>query len=327
MSTDSDAGGRTDVLGPFRLPICFALLLGLNAVVLLIAIEQLIIPAGGASFTYRAALTFEQFVGLVVVTLPLIAAAVATYVGPKLRLAQVVGYVALGEYALAALFGLISFVAGFFNGGGGESGPATADLRATVEGALLHLTELALLAVAILAVVKISGLLDTQKRVPSTAFAPPGYGQPGPLGQQLGQQPVQIGDQGGQPQQYDQFGLPVGEPTPGAGFPPVAVSGSPAAPPFAEPASGVPAPVSGASVSGPGGGEPGLFGGGPVPSGGPGEGAGSPWPSSAPPANAPLTAPPPGSVPLLRTDLGLRLTARSGVGRTVPAPSGRRRRL
>ena len=201
MTTDSspDETLPSTHTKPLRLPIAMVLLL-VNLFWLLIAIERYLIPRDAVSeydsvpnFAERSRDSFLDLSGVVPIVLPLLAVLIVTHVRPLLPAAKPVVLVALVEYGLAALFGLVAFVSAFFykstytNSDGKTTVYYT--WRSTVEDGFRRLLWLVLLGVVIAFVIKAALPLFRGAPKPDR-FAAYGQGAPayGPGAPAYGQQ-------------------------------------------------------------------------------------------------------------------------------------------
>lgn len=125
-------------------------LVGYVALHLLFAFLFWITPTGG---TFASRSRGADFVSLYTIALPLLAVLIATYVYPVLSAAKFIAGIALLEYAVAAAFGVLTFLIGLayaftsINSAGGALGA----FRYMVMGA----AELAILALAGYAVLRV----------------------------------------------------------------------------------------------------------------------------------------------------------------------------
>ncbi|MFS8477706.1 MAG: hypothetical protein FWJ93_01800 [Micromonosporaceae bacterium] len=196
-------------------------LLGANAVMLFFSVVDLLMPydfdPGG--FTGRASIGFSNFVGLVPVGLPVLAVLISTHIAPATARARLVTAVALIEYAVSALFGVICLFAAFV--GTVESGTFSA-VRAGFENFLRHLAQLCMLAAVGYLVFRLwQGMYATPKPAAAQPYGQPGvptgYGQPGaPTGYGQPGAPAGYG-QPGAPAGYGQPQAPSGYPAGGSG--------------------------------------------------------------------------------------------------------------
>ncbi|GAA5195163.1 hypothetical protein GCM10023322_61240 [Rugosimonospora acidiphila] len=190
-------------------------MLSTAALLLLGLIDLFVVIHGFAhDFTLRADSDFSDFIGLVPIFFPLGAVLLATHIKPATRRARTVTLIALIDYAVAGLFGIVCLFAGFVYVLGDQFGggfrPAFIEL-------LEHLVLLAVFGFAAFLTWQVwQGAYSVPK--PAAAPYPPqgyGYGQPGygqPYGQPAAGQPA-YGQPGyGQPG-YGQPGY--GQPAPG----------------------------------------------------------------------------------------------------------------
>ncbi len=262
--------GRSAIpyLRPLRDLAAYALLAA-TALMLLVAIIRLIPSGVGMDFGSRAQDSFYGYVNLATIVFPIGAVLLSLLVRPQHPKANLVVLVALIEYAVAAVFGVVFGVlvglikiAGF-------------SVRTAFEELLVRVGWLAVFAVAAFATFQIWRHLfsvakpKTQPGMygnpqygapgaypgqpsPGQPQPSPGQPQPGP-GQPPSGQPGQYGQPYGQPDQYGQpAGYPAappfgsyGQPSAGAPMPPT--SSGPLAPVSAQPASAQPASVPSAS--------------------------------------------------------------------------------
>ncbi|MET8230153.1 hypothetical protein ABZS77_05670 [Micromonospora sp. NPDC005298] len=237
-------------------------LLGANAVFLFVGLLRLIAPNDYSDFTDRAGSAFFAFVGIEAVVLPLLAVLLATHISPVLPKAKLITQVALGEYAVSALFGTLTLLVWTVGR------LAETEVLDALLGVLTRFAWLVIFAVAAWVVFT---LWRTLYYVPKPKAQPGVYGQPQPgWPQQQGGWP---GQPGGQPQGgWPAPGQPGGYPQAGqpGGYPPAQYGQS--SPPFQAPQSAHPQsapPFQSAPQSAP------------------------PFPQSAPPVNqAPQSGPP-----------------------------------
>jgi hypothetical protein len=99
------------------------ILVGAASVLLLLAFIGLFVVIDGFSsfFGARAEGSFDSFVGLLTIVMPLGAVLLATHVKPMVRQARLITLVALVDYGVAALFGIITLFAGFIHALQGQS--------------------------------------------------------------------------------------------------------------------------------------------------------------------------------------------------------------
>ncbi|WP_433117996.1 hypothetical protein [Micromonospora sp. CA-246542] len=211
-------------------------LLGANAVFLFVGLLRLLIPADYTDFTGRAGSSFFSFVGVEAVVLPLLAVLLATHVAPVLPKAKLITQVALGEYAVSALFGTLTML--IWTVGRLAEG----ELLDALLGVLTRFAWLVIFAVAAWVVFTIWRAFYY---VPKPKPQPGVYGQP-PQGwpQQHGGWPAP-GQPGGQPQAgWPAPGQPGGYPQAGqpGGYPPAQFPGQygQPSPPFQAPQSAPP---------------------------------------------------------------------------------------
>jgi len=205
-------------------------LVGANAIFLFLAIVDLV----GDGFGYRTQGSFGSFVNLVTIGFPLAAVLLAVLVQPRHPKAQLIVLVAVVEYAVMAVFGvLFGVLIGLINEAGNNGA------RSAFEGLLERVAWLAVFAVAAYAVYLIwRNMFYTAKPKP----------QPGTYGQPQYNQP---GAYPGQPG----YGPPPGQPHPGQPHPGQPHPGFP--PPGYPPAPGQPLPPQGGFPAQP---QPGVYG-------------------------------------------------------------------
>jgi hypothetical protein len=204
------APGGESTAGRFLRPLrdlAAFILVGAPAVMLFVAVIRLIPSIDGDTFSTRAQLSFDQFVNLTSISLPLIAVLLSTLVTPVHPKAKLITTVALAEYATIAFFGILfGFLVGLID-------IVDFSARSALEELLRRGAWLSILAIAAFAVFTVwRNLYFTPKPKP----APGMYGQPQPGQQPYGQPPQPYG----QPQQQA-----YGQPAPGYGQP--APSGPP----------------------------------------------------------------------------------------------------
>src|SRR6185369_13323388 len=125
----------------------------------------------------------DYFVGLTAIALPFLAVFISTHVKPVVPMGRVITLVALIEYGVAALFGVVTMFLGFIDDIGTDS-PTSG-----VGAALLlldRLSFLALLGLGGFLVLRVYlGLYSAPKPVaqPGLYGHPQAYGQPGVYGQ------------------------------------------------------------------------------------------------------------------------------------------------
>ncbi|MFD1321599.1 hypothetical protein [Micromonospora sonneratiae] len=214
--TPTDANQASQVTKPLR-ELAALVLVGANAVMLLVGLIEMMVPDGEwDSFQGRAGSAFSDFVGILAIGLPLLAVLLATHVQPVVSKAKLVTMIALVEYAVSALFGIIamfSWVIISLNEG---------QIRIAFFGLLSRICFLAIFGIAAFAVFK---LFSTLYYVSKPKVQPGMYGQPQqgyPAGYPQGYgQPQAYGQPTayGQPQAYGQpgmYGQPAAPAQPGA---------------------------------------------------------------------------------------------------------------
>ncbi|MEV6365916.1 hypothetical protein AB0L86_03350 [Micromonospora musae] len=199
----ADATRARQLTKPLRELAAFALL-GANAVFLFVGLIRLLTPTDYGSFGDRAGSAFFTFVGLEATALPLLAVLLATHIEPVLTKAKTITQLALGEYAVGALFGALTFL--IWMVGRLAEGEALDALL----GLLSRLAWLAIFAVGVFVVYTIWRAFYY---VPKPKPQPGVYGAPQPgWPQQPGGWPG-----AGQPGGYPAPGQPGGYPAPGQG--------------------------------------------------------------------------------------------------------------
>ncbi|SCL52393.1 hypothetical protein [Micromonospora peucetia] len=253
----TDATQASQLTKPLRELAAFALL-GANAVFLFVGLIRLATPTEYSTFGGRAGSAFYAFVGVESVFLPLLAVLLATHVKPPVPKAKLITQVALGEYAVSALFGGLTFL--FWT----VTRLADGEILDAFLGLLSRVAWLALFAVAAYVVFKI---WRTLYYVPKPKPQPGVYGQPQPgwpqqqggypaPGQQVPGQQVpgqQVPGQQGGWQAPGPYGAPYGQqaapfaggPQPGSQFSPTPQS----APPFGQAPQSAPPPASEAQTA------------------------------------------------------------------------------
>jgi hypothetical protein len=200
----SDGTSASQFTKPLR-ELAAMVLLGATAVLLFVAILNLIPTGDFETFTGNAAGSFDGFVNLVTIGLPFLAVLLANHIQPALARARVVTLVALIEYAVAVFFGVVF---GLFIG---VVKIADDSVFNALKAFLARIAMLAVLAMATYALVRVArGLYFVPKPKPQPGV----YGQPA-YGQQPGY-PQGYGQQPGYPQQQ---GYPAGYGQPTAAYP------------------------------------------------------------------------------------------------------------
>lgn len=226
----SDASQARQLTKPLRELAALALL-GANAVFLFVGLLRLIAPNDYSSFTDRAGSAFYAFIGVEAVALPLLAVLLATHISPVLPKAKLITQVALGEYAVSALFGTLTMLIWTVG----------RLVEAEVLDALLGvLTRFAWMVVFAVAAWVVYTIWRAHYYVPRPKPQPGVYGQP---------QPGWPQHQGGWQAPGQPGGQPAGGwPTPGqpGGYPPAQFPGQygQPSPPFQAPQSAPPHPQS-----------------------------------------------------------------------------------
>jgi hypothetical protein len=207
-------------------------LLGATAVVLFVAVLNLIPTGEFEGFTDRARDSFDNFVNLGTIGLPFLAVLLANHVQPVLGRAKLITMIALIEYAVMAFFGVIF---GLFIG---VVKIADDSVFNALKAFLGRTATLAVLAIAAYALVRVGRALYW---VPKPKPQPGVYGAP-QYGQQPGY-PQGYPQQPGYPQQQQQPGYPPAYGQPTAAYPqaygqqgqPPAQYGAPQQPPAQPP--------------------------------------------------------------------------------------------
>jgi hypothetical protein len=235
-------------LRPLR-DLAALILVAAAAVMLFVAVIRLIPSVDGDSFSTRAQVSFDQFINLTSVGLPLLAVLLATLVLPEHPKAKLITTVALVEYAVMAFFGILF---GFFVG---LIDIAAFSGRSAFEEFFRRGAWLAVFGIAGFAVVQLWRNLYYPARppgiygqpAPGQQFGPPPGGpQPGP--QQYGA-PTQAYGQPGPQQPYGQPGWDQAPPPGQQGHPPVTPSYTSQT--FGQPPPGAPAPPPQSGPAGP----------------------------------------------------------------------------
>ncbi|GIF53021.1 hypothetical protein DFJ67_1041 [Asanoa ferruginea] len=220
MTTQPEAGpneqtSANQITKPWRELIALVLV-GANAVLLFVGLIDLLVPySANVGFSSRAGGSFFDFVGIEAIVLPLLAVLLATHLKPAVPRAKLVTQVALAEYAVSAVFGVIALLAWLFGS------LVDGEVRAAFTGLLVRIAYAGIFAAASFLIYKIWRTLyyvprpKAQPGMYGTPGAPGGYppAGPGPMGQ--GQQgPGQPGY--GAPTAYGQPGYPPPPAYPGS---------------------------------------------------------------------------------------------------------------
>ncbi|MEV4533803.1 hypothetical protein AB0J82_08225 [Asanoa sp. NPDC049518] len=286
MTTQPEAGSTTEqtsanqITKPWRELIALVLV-GANAVLLFVGLIDLLVPySANVGFSSRAGGSFFDFAGIEAIVLPLLAVLLATHLKPAVPRAKLVTQVALAEYAVSAVFGVIALLAWLFGS------LVDGEVRAAFTGLLVRIAYAGIFAAAGFLIYKVWRTLyyvPRPKPQPGMYGAPAGYPQPGPGQPGYGQ---------GQPGQPG-YGAPAAYGQPG--YPP------PPAYPGAAPGLGGPGTPGGQPAAGPGApGQPGAY----PPPAGPSASASEPatWPpvpgAGSPQATQTITAPPVSAPPV-----------------------------
>jgi hypothetical protein len=304
--------GRSAIqyLRPLRDLAAYALLAA-TALMLLVAVIRLIPSGVGMDFGSRAQDSFYGYVNLATIVFPIGAVLLSLLVHPQHPKANLVVLVALVEYAVAAVFGLVfGILVGLIKIAGFS-------VRTAFEELLIRVGWLAVFAVAAFATFQIWRHLfyvakpkaqpgmygNPQYGVPGAYPGQPGYGpppgapgqpQPGP-GQPGPGQPGQ--PPSGQPGQPGQYGQPYGQPgeygqpgaygQPGQYGPPPGYPAAPPPGPYGQPPAAAPMPPTSSAPLAPVSAQPSSAQPGSAQSG-------SAQPGSAPAAYPASSYPPPG---------------------------------
>ncbi|PYC75766.1 hypothetical protein C7C45_03060 [Micromonospora arborensis] len=224
----TDATQARQLTKPLRELAALALL-GANAVFLFVGLLRLITPSG--SFTAGAGGAFGAFIGVEAVALPLLAVLLATHISPVVPKAKLITQVALGEYAVSAVFGMLTMLIWTVG--------RLADVE-VLDALLGLLSRFAWLVIFAVAAWVVYTVWRAHYYVPRPKPQPGVYGQP---------QPGWPQQQGGWPAPGQPGGQPAGGwPTPGqpGGYPPAQFPGQygQPSPPFQAPQSAPPHPQS-----------------------------------------------------------------------------------
>jgi hypothetical protein len=227
-----NARSARSVTDPLRQVAASALLAG-NAVFLFLGVSDLLLVVSGwaTGFGARSETAFDQFAGPLAVALPLLAMLVATHLAPPLAHTRAILLVALAEYAVSAVFGVITYLGAFANG--------LFLVRATFDGLLGRAVWLAFLTIAAAAVYRVyRALYPSRPRPTAYSYGPTVYGRPYP-GQPSYPRPTNYH---GSPAEAGAVYVPTAET---ATLPPVpAVPSQPSAPVTAPPLGAPPQPQS-----------------------------------------------------------------------------------
>ncbi len=240
--------GEGKPAGPFLSPLrdlAAYVLVGAPALLLFVAIIRLI-PDGENQFGYRTQDSFYGFVNTPTIFMPLAAVLLSLLVQPRHPKAKLITMIAVVEYAVMALFGvLFGLLIGLINHAGNNGA------RVAFEELLVRAAWLAVLGVAAYAVFRLWQGLYTVPKPPQQqgVYGQPAYGQPGTYPGQPGYgQPPQPGfapgayppPQYGQPQGQPQ-GPPQGQPYPGPAQPGYPQQQQQQPPAWAQPSAPIPA--------------------------------------------------------------------------------------
>ncbi|MBL7256822.1 hypothetical protein [Paractinoplanes lichenicola] len=243
-------------LRPLRDLAAYALV-GAPALLLFVAVIRLI-PDGENQFGYRTQDSFYGFVNTATVFMPLAAVLLAVLVQPRHPKASLITLIAVVEYAVMALFGvLFGLLIGLINHASNNGA------RIAFEELLVRAAWLAVLGVAAYATFRLwQGLFQVAKpKQQPGVYGQPAYGQPGTYPGQPGYGPPPQQQPGFAPGSYPPPGYPqppqYGQPQPGQPQPGQPQPGYPQRPP-AWNQSAVPMPAS-APPAPPASGPPGPF--------------------------------------------------------------------
>ena len=174
-------------------------LVGATALLLFVAIVRLI-PGGSNEFGYRTQASFGGFINLATIAFPLAAVLLSLLVSPRHPKAQLIVLIAVIEYGVMAVFGvLFGVLIGLINEAGNNGA------RSALEGLIERIAWLAVFAVAAYAAFQVwRNMFYTPRPKPQPGvYGQPQYNQPGAFPGQPG------------------YGPPPGQPMPGQpGFPP-----------------------------------------------------------------------------------------------------------
>jgi hypothetical protein len=123
-------------------------------------------------FGARSEAVFDTFAGPVAIALPLLAMLIATHVSPPLPQARLILLVALGEYAVSAFFGVITYLGAFAEG--------VFSVRSTFNGLLGRAVWLAFLTIAITVVYRVYRAMYPPPARAAYSYGPTVYGRPYP---------------------------------------------------------------------------------------------------------------------------------------------------
>ena len=239
MTTQPEAGPSegtpaTEITKPWRELIALVLV-GANAVLLLVGLIDLLIPySENIGFSSRAGGSFFDFVGIEAIVLPLLAVLLATHIKPAVPRAKLITQIALVEYAVSAVFGVVALLAWLFGS------LVDGEIRAAFTGLLVRIAYSGIFAAAGFVIYKVWRTLyyvPRPKPQPGVYGGPPGGGpgyppagpgHPGPQGPTGGygpsspySQPPGYGPQPGYPPPPTYPGSPqppgYGAPGPGPG--------------------------------------------------------------------------------------------------------------
>ena len=170
---DGTAAAARRVTAGMRELVATALLAG-NAVFLFLGISDLLFVVSGwvGGFGARSQASFGIFVGPAAILLPLGAMLLATHLSPRLPHTRALLLAALAEYAVSAVFGLITYLGSFAYG--------LFAVRETFDGLLRRAVWLAFLTIAAAALWRVFRALYPPAPRPTYAYGPTMYGRPYP---------------------------------------------------------------------------------------------------------------------------------------------------
>ncbi|MFI9643933.1 hypothetical protein ACIG87_28450 [Micromonospora sp. NPDC051925] len=242
-----DPSRARQITAPLR-ELAALVLLGANAVLLFVGFVRLLVPTSDYStFSGRAGSEFFAFAGVESTVLPLLAVLLVTHLAPVSGRARQFTQIALGEYAFAALFGVLTFLIWLVGR------LAEAEVLDALLGMLTRTAWLALFGVAAFVVYRIwrtlyyvpkpkpqpgvygqpqSGWPQQPGGYPGVSYPPPGHPGAGQYGQPGFAPPPQSASPFGAPQSAPPFGVAPQSAPP--------VGGPNVAPPFGQPPSADP---------------------------------------------------------------------------------------
>ena len=174
MTTQPEAGSNeqtsaNQITKPWRELIALVLV-GANAVLLFVGLIDLLVPySANVGFSSRAGGSFFDFAGIEAIVLPLLAVLLATHLKPPVPRAKLVTQVALAEYAVSAVFGVIALLAWLFGS------LVDGEVRAAFTGLLVRIAYAGIFAAAAFLIYKV---WRTLYYVPRPKPQPGMYGAP-----------------------------------------------------------------------------------------------------------------------------------------------------